>query len=228
MSERPWKVAVIDSGLAPGMMLPLRLARRFVDEGERVTELELIDDPGGHGSVIAGIIASSPRPIELLIAQVLDHQGRSTAAAVAAAVAWAGRQGADLLHLSLGLREDRPVLQACVEQTVAEGRVVVASSPARGSSVYPASYPGVIRATGDARCRVHEISSLGTQQAEFGACATSESRGRTFRGASIGAAHLSRFIVTHLAPGSTVESVRGTLQRLAAFHGRERHESTSA
>lgn len=210
------------------MMLPLRLARRFVDEGERVAEQEPIDDPSGHGSVIAGIIASSPRPIELLIAQVLDRRGRSTAAAVAAAVAWAGTQGAELLHLSLGLREDRPVLRASIEKIVAAGRVVVASSPARGLSVYPASYPGVIRATGDARCRLHEISALGTRQAEFGACATSESGGRTSRGASIGAAHLSRFIVAHLAPGEAVESVRGSLERLAAFHGRERHESTAA
>jgi subtilisin family serine protease len=143
MLERTWKVAVIDSGLAPLIRLPARRARRFVDEGDRVIEVAPTDDHAGHGSLIAGIIASSPRPIELVIAQVLDHQGCGTAAAVAAAVDWAHAEGADLLHLSLGMPQDRPVLRASIGKVVAAGRVVVASSPARGSTAYPAAYPGM-------------------------------------------------------------------------------------
>jgi subtilase family protein len=221
MSERLWKVAIIDSGLAPRIMPRPMQTRRFVDEGSHVAELESIDDPSGHGTVIAGIIASAPRAIELMIAQVLDRHGRGTAASVAAAIEWAVGQGAQLLHLSLGLREDRPVLRASIDQALAEGRIVVAASPARGMSVYPASYPGVIRATGDARCLSHEISCLDTREADFGACSVAEFGGRTSRGASVGAAYLSRFIVAHAVPGSPPQSIRAALQRLAAFHGRE-------
>jgi subtilisin family serine protease len=227
MPERCWKVAVIDSGLAPQMVLPVRTVRRFLDEGDRVTELDAIADRSGHGSVVAGIITSAPRPIELVIAQVLDHEGRSTAAAVAAAMEWAGTQGAELLHLSLGLHQDRPILRMSIERMVAAGRVVVASSPARGSTVYPAAYPGVIRATGDARCGLHEVSCLGTPEADFGACPVSQPGSRPSRGASIGAAHLSRFIVAHVEPGAAAQSVRATLERLAAFHGRERRRGFS-
>lgn len=225
MSERLWKIAIIDSGLAPQIMPRPAQMRRFVDEASSVAELDAIDDPSGHGTVIAGIIASSPRPIELVIAQVLDQHGRGTAASVAAAIEWAGEQGAQLLHLSLGLREDRPVLRASIEKTLAEGRIVVAASPARGAAVYPASYPGVIRATGDARCRSHEISWLGTRGADFGACSIAESGARTSRGASVGAAYLSRFIVAHVVPGSSPQLIRATLQRLAGFHGSERRGS---
>lgn len=202
--------------------------RRFVDEGSHIAELDPVDDPSGHGTVIAGIIASSPRTIELVIAQVLDQQGRGTAASVAAAIEWAGKQGAELLHLSLGLHQDRPMLRASIEKTLAAGTVVVAASPARGAGVYPAAYPGVIRATGDARCGLHEISCLGTPQADFGACPASRSGNRTSRGASIGAACLSRFMVAHVAPGSSVQSIRGTLERLAAFHGSERRLESQA
>lgn len=221
MSDRRWKIAIIDSGLAPRIVPRPMQMRRFVDEGGNVAELDAIDDPSGHGTVIAGIIASSPQSIELVIAQVLDQHGRGTAASVAAAIEWAGEQGAQLLHLSLGLREDRPVLRASIEKALAEGRIVVAASPARGATVYPASYPGVIRATGDARCRLHEISWLGTREADFGACSVVESGDRTSRGASIGAAYLSRFIVAHVVPGSSPQLTRATLQRLAVFHGRE-------
>ncbi|HVS76333.1 MAG TPA: S8 family serine peptidase [Steroidobacteraceae bacterium] len=225
MSERPWRVAVIDSGLAAGMApRPIR-ERRFMDEGLRIAELDPIDDPNGHGSVITGIIASSPRPIELLIAQVLDRQGRTTAASVAAAVDWAGRQGAQLLHLSLGLPEDRRVLRGSIEEAISAGTAVVASSPARGAMVYPAAYRGVIRATGDARCAVDEISCLETEQAHFGGCPVSGAGAGVSRGASIGAAHVSRFIVAHVEPGSPWHVVRETLKRRAAFHGRERHSS---
>ena len=42
-------------------------SRRFVDDGERVTECEVIPDPTGHGTAVAEII-SIPR-VELLIAQ---------------------------------------------------------------------------------------------------------------------------------------------------------------
>lgn len=225
MPERSWRVAVIDSGVASGMRpLPTR-ARRFVDAGEQILELAPTDDGSGHGSVIAGIIASSARPIELLVAQVLDKQGRATAACIAAAVDWAVRQDAQLLHLSLGLREDRPVLKASIERAVAAGLAVVASSPARGALVFPAAYPGVIRATGDARCGLQEISCLGTKQADFGACPVSHPGMRISRGASVGAAHVSRFIVVHIEPGAPTQSIRDGLERLAAFHGPESHGS---
>ena len=48
-----------------------------------------------------------------------------------------------------------------------QGAVLVAAHPARGAPCFPAAYPGVIAATGDARCGWQELSQLGP--ALFGA-----------------------------------------------------------
>jgi subtilisin family serine protease len=227
MLERAWSVAVLDSGIEP---LPLQASdrvKRFVDEGDQVLERAPIEDPIGHGTVVAGIIVSSPRPVELLVAQVLNERGRSTAATLATAVDWAVSRGAGLLHFSLGLAHDRAVLGAAIGRAIAAGVLVVAAAPARGAATYPASYPGVIRATGDARCGEEQISYLGTAAADFGACPVHHSHlGRVSRGASVGSAHLSRYIVTHMPAGLRAPMTHERLVRFATFHGSERHQPT--
>lgn len=225
MPERAWRVAVVDSGVGT---LPVHGVTRFVDEGNRVLQQAPIDDPIGHGSIVTAILASSPRPVQLLIAQVLNERGRSTAAALAAAVDWAVRCRADLVHLSLGLATDRAVLRAAIGRAVAARTLIVAAAPARGVGTYPASYSGVIRATGDARCGEEQISYLGSAAADFGARAMHRSRsGKMTRGASVGAAHLSRYIVAHVAVGSAARETHEALVRSAAFHGPEKHQSAA-
>lgn len=224
MPDQAWRVAVLDSGIAPLPSPPADGIRRFVDDGDQVVERECIEDPTGHGTVVAGIITSSPRPVQLLVAQVMNERGRSTAATLAAAIDWALAQRTQLLHFSLGLGHDRPVLRAAVQRAIAAGLLVVAAMPARGAAAYPASYPGVIRATGDARCGKEEISHLGSYSADFGACPMDRlALARVSRGASIGAAHLSRFIVTHVAAGLPLSETWERLIQLAAFRGPERH-----
>lgn len=225
MPERPWRVAVLDSGIGPlAPPSPAIRARRFVDEADQVLELPTIEDPVGHGTAVAGIIASAPRPVELLIAQVLNERARCTAAVLAAAIAWGLAEGAELLHFSLGLPHDRAVLQAAIAAATAAGVLLVAAAPARGSITYPASYPGVIRATGDARCSGEQIAFLDSAAADFGACPVHRHpSGTVSRGASMGAAHLSRYIVTHMAAGLAAGQVYETLVRRASFLGPERH-----
>lgn len=225
MRERAWRVAILDSGADPLPSPCVSRARRFVDQGDRIDEREPAADPIGHGTVVAGIIASARQPVQLLVAQVLNERGRSTAATLAAAIDWALAQRAELLHISLGLSHDREVLRVAIERAVAAGVLVVASMPARGAMAYPACYPGVIRATGDARCDEEEISHLGTSAVDFGACPLRRpGLAGMSRGASIGAAHLSRFIVTHVGAGLSRLATWERLIQLATFHGPERHD----
>ena len=229
MPEPVWRVAVLDSGIAPLPSPGIRGIRRFVDEDDRVIEREPLADPVGHGTVVAGIIAAGARRPQLLLAQVLNERGRCTAAVLAAAIDWALAEGTQLLHLSVGLLQDRGVLRSAVERALASGVLIVAATPARGRAAYPAFYPGVIRVTGDARCSGEEVSYLGTPSADFGACPLHESSSaRVSRGASIGAAHLSRFIISRVAAGLEAAATRETLIRLASFHGPERHQRPPA
>jgi len=224
MPERPWRVAVLDSGVgrlpAPAVIRVIR----FAQKGDRILEYPPVDDPIGHGTTVTDIIASTCRPVELLIAQVLNERARCTAATLAFAIEWALRERVDLVHCSLGLAHDRAVLRTAIAAAITAGVLVVAAAPARGLTTYPASYPGVIRATGDARCGREQVSSLEGTAVDFGACPVHRvASGKFSRGASVGAAHLSRFIVTHAAAGLASAQAYELVVRNASFQGPERH-----
>lgn len=223
MAEASWRIALVDSGLDAADGGRIVAARRFIDMDGRVMSAKAVADVTGHGTTIAEVIASAGREIDWVVAQVLNSRGRSTAASVAAAIRWASTQKVALIHLSLGLLFDRQMLADAVAEAVSADVVLVASSPARGNTSYPAAYSGVIRATGDARCSRDELSALGTRQGDYGACPRYQrSSGHMFAGASIGAAHVSRFIAQNLSPGLRCGDVRGALDRLAVHRGPER------
>src|SRR5450631_3096028 len=178
-----WRVCLIDScGSWPGAID----TAAFVSDGQRLELRATVTDPSGHGSRIAQLFTTSGTPIELLLGQVFLTAGATSGAAVAAAVDWAIARRASLIHMSLGLEADRAVLKGAVAHAIGSGCIIVASMPARGASVYPAAYPGVIRATGDARCEPGELSCLGPWF--FGGCARFAGCGKAGSGVGAGAA----------------------------------------
>jgi len=213
-----WKVAVIDScGRWPGALE----AAAFSSVGDAVTLLPVSEDPTGHGSAITELLATSGQSVDMLLAQVFTRPGATTAAAVGAAITWSVARGARLIHLSLGLRADRPVLSSAVANAVNSGCILVASTPARGGPVYPAAYTGVISATGDARCAPGEWAVLddGSFAGHLG-----DLHGRTLaavRGASIGAAWISRAILGLPCETSASLAIAALVAR-ATYRGRER------
>lgn len=221
MSPRRWRVVLIDSGPTPREFPALEAFRCF-DAGGTDADA-LCGDATGHGTRVASIICGARPGPGLGVAQVLDARGRATAGDVATALRWAADLQPDLVHLSLGLVDDRPAIAAAIDALVSAGVACVASAPARGAPVYPAAYPGVIAASGDARCGRDEIAVLSPNIAEFGGSALlRDAAGREWRGASIGAAHVTRFIVGQLEPGTPVARIRGELAARARFPGPER------
>jgi len=212
---------MLDSGPTPRELPVLEAFRRF-DSGAAGANA-VTRDPTGHGTRIATIIcASRPEPT-LGVAQLLDSSGRGTAEDFAGALRWAAELRPDLVHMSLGLGADRPAIAAAIGALLASGVVCVASAPARGPPVYPAALPGVIAASGDARCIDDEISVLTPNAADFGGCPVLfDADGREWRGASIGAARVTRFIVEHLEPGASIAAIRRELSERARFRGPER------
>lgn len=214
-------IGIIDSGFAPEQAARVTLARRFWLEGGELQEGEAQPDALGHGPLVLDAICPPSAPARTCMAQVFGERWQTSPLQVAAALYWLAEQGVALINMSLGLRNDRPVLREACALVQSAGVLLCASSPAQGAPVYPASYPGVIRITGDARCAPGQWSWLGSPQADFGAHV---SAANGVAGASMACAALSGIIAAHLRehPGAGREAVLRWLHEGAAFTGPER------
>ncbi|PWC37691.1 S8 family serine peptidase [Azospirillum sp. TSO35-2] len=212
------RVAVIDSGIAlPGVPVAERAAFRLRPDALGVEQLPAQPDRVGHGSAVAAAILAQAPAAELIDVQIFHDGVTASPAAVAAALRWAADRGARLATLSLGLPADRPVLRAAVEAALARGLLLVAASPARGGPVWPAAYPGVIAATGDARCGPGEVSVLPTA---FGTCPRRPDGDPRAGGASLAVGHLAGLLAA--AAPSSHEAALAHLHRVARWRGPER------
>lgn len=214
------RVGVIDSGGPADDPPELRAgARAFAPDGSAIPSLP---DRLGHGTAVAAIIRRACPGAAVVHAQVFDDRPVTSALRVAAALRWFAdmpdhvRPG--LICLSLGLAADRaPLRMACARLTSA-GVVLVAAHPARGPACYPAAYPGMIAATGDARCGWEDISQLGP--ALFGAWCNSPEHGAPgMGGASLGAARIAGHLAAIMAETGPLDAAHAT----AALAGRARH-----
>jgi subtilisin family serine protease len=179
-------------------------------------------DASGHGSSVARTILSAAPSASIVNAKVFHDSIAAPPAVVAAALAWAVEQGARVVNLSFGVRQDREVLRLACEAARAAGAILLAASPARGPAVFPAAYPGVIRVCGDARCAADDLCFLGSAQADFGACpATVDGR---VLGASAAVARVTGLAAALLAehPSADGASVARLLESMARYHGPER------
>jgi hypothetical protein len=209
------RIGLIDSGADRSRVVS---ARRFAADGAAAPLV--VPDPTGHGTRVAERIAAGREDVEFVLGQVFESAGPTSALAVAAALDWCVAEGARLVHLSLGLAADRAPLAAAVARAAAAHCLLVAATPARGGPVYPAAYPRVIRATGDARCRAGELSRLAA--ATFGGDLTGAAGGR---GASVGAAAVSAALIAVLGPGLRYEEALEALAARARYDGPERRVS---
>lgn len=219
-------VGLLDSGPGVTTDVQVHVASTFVvDETGQIVRAPAIEDPTGHGTAMARIITSQTPRARLLVAQVFSRPGAGSTAVVAAGLDWLIAEGAAAVSMSFGLRRDRDVLKSACLRALDKGAVLIASAPARGAMVYPAAYPGVISATGDARCAAGEVSHLESAGAEFGACPHLEegnNRDAHLAGASCGAAYVSGAVARFLDSGGDPSKVRDHLQVIAQYHGPER------
>ncbi len=114
------------------------------------------NDDHGHGTHVAGTIAGSTDnalatagiafQTSLMPLKVLNKNGIGTTVTIAAAIAYATDQGADIINLSLGSDQDDPILHQVIQAAVAQGVIIVAAAGNDGSSSinYPARYSEVV------------------------------------------------------------------------------------
>ncbi|MBU3070952.1 hypothetical protein KOI40_14100 [Aestuariicella sp. G3-2] len=215
------KIGVLDSGVAPELESKVVQSHSFV-MGADHSPADIL----GHGSLISRVINQQSDDIQFVIGKIFDRRPVTTAQTVSDGIDWLVQQGVQVINLSLGLPHDRECLKYAVEAAAQEGVVVVASSPARGKGVFPASYPRVISVTADIRCRPGEFSFLGTPQAEFGACAYLCRDSQDFRqegGASIAAAYVSGSLARYLVEGVPVRQVVHHFSERCQYQGKALH-----
>jgi subtilisin family serine protease len=204
------RVGLIDSGVSPEQTHHAVAARSFTGQ-------PLVPDPVGHGTAVAAVLLKHCPDALILNAQTFQAAPAS-ADAVARALDWLIQKRAAVANLSFGLRDDRALLRAAVARALDAGLVLLASVPARGPLPYPSAYSGVIRITGDARCAPGQLSALGGDPADYGACVL-DTHGRP-GGASLAVGHATGLLAQSLADGAT--EPRAALDRRVAFEGRER------
>ena len=149
-------VAVLDTGVdighedldEPGRVQP---GASFV--GGAPTE-----DPHGHGTFVAGIIAAETNNMtdvagaapaaRILPVKVLDANGKGFTSNVANGVIWAADSGATIINLSQGGPNPTQMLQLAVQHAVFTKGVPVVSSSGNtgkcGAPSFPAAYPEVL------------------------------------------------------------------------------------
>jgi subtilisin family serine protease len=221
------RVALVDSGVAERHAQRVAAACSFrLVEREGAARLALEDGLAAamrgalaHGPALADVLLADAR-VALLAARVFEGTLATSAQQLAAALDWAVGQGAALVSVSAGLREQREVLWMAVARAQRRGVLVVAASPARGAPVFPAAYAGVVRATGDARCAEGEWSWLASSQADFGG----HVRAGEVQGASAGCARIAAQLARLLADGASPEGALAELRERAHYRGPERRE----
>ncbi|MGK8208684.1 subtilisin-like serine protease QhpE [Burkholderia cenocepacia] len=223
------RVGVVDSGYPASLGACVVEARRFAFDDAGTLQAGAVEaDRLGHGSAVCTTIAAAAPDARLLVAQVFEARGVTSAAQIAHAIRWLLTRHVHLINLSLGVRADRDTLRDACAQAVAQRVAVFASSPAQGMPVFPASYPGVVRVTGDARCAPGQWSWLDSPQADFGA-RVSSGASHAPAGASIACAALSGHAAGWLSRHREADTAAllDHLRANAAYVGVERRSCAS-
>ncbi len=133
-------VAVLDTGADIGHeLLAGRIAPGgydFVDDDTDIADEAsgldldgdgLADELHGHGTFVAGIIATVAPDASILPIRVLDSEGYANIFRVVQGIYYAIDQGVDVINLSLGTRSHNQILRGAVADAADAGIIVVAA-----------------------------------------------------------------------------------------------------
>jgi hypothetical protein len=184
-----------------------------------------VAEPGGpgrtHAEAMAACLAVHAPKIRIRNAAIFGENLSTSVGRLCDALDWMGKAPPALLLCSFGLERLDPALAERFAALRNAGTLTVASAPARGGPVYPASLPGSISVQGDARCEPADWSHLALPHARFGAHVVAAKHPQV-RGASAAAAHFCGHLAARLGAGEDAEAAIAALEAGARHKGRER------
>ena len=160
-------IAILDSGIDFSSDINVVDAVDFVDENN---EFNIFSDITGHGTSIAGIIASSGQTevikginknVNIYSARILDENNVAPISRVVQGIYWAIERNVKIINISFGVKEDNEVLRKAINDAVNRGILVVAAAGNTGDEVlYPAAYEGVLSVGSvDSKGEISEFSA---------------------------------------------------------------------
>jgi thermitase len=150
-------IAVLDTGVQrshPDLEGRVVRGRDFVNDDTSAA------DDNGHGTWVAGIIASNANDgygmagiswtDKILPVKVMNREGTGTTADLIAGIRWSADQGADIINMSVGGYPYSQIMQDAVNYAFNKGAVLVgaAGNNHREERFYPASFANVISVSG--------------------------------------------------------------------------------
>ncbi len=168
------KIAVIDSGIDFNESINVVERKNFLDD--EVSPLH--EDNTGHGTAIAGIIASNgcdktvkginPNA-EIYSARVLDSNNKAPISRIVEAIYWAIDNDVKIINMSFGTKTYSEVLHNAIKEAEQKGILMFAASGNGGKSKsgnveYPAAFKEVIGVgSASKNGKMSEITSTGKE-----------------------------------------------------------------
>ncbi|WLR57098.1 S8 family peptidase [Mesobacillus subterraneus] len=147
------EIAIVDTGV--DLDHP-DLRNRLVKGYNVINDKAEPDDDNGHGTHVAGIIASETNNNEgvagmtwfskIMPIKAMGAKGYGTTFDIAKGIVWAVDHGADVINLSLGNYQPSKVLEEAVRYAFEKDVVMVSAAGNDGSNqpTYPSAYPEVL------------------------------------------------------------------------------------
>lgn len=144
------KVAIFDTGIDMHPELNIAGGVCFVGTGKTYT------DTDGHGTKMAGIIASAENKeadtkyIDLYAVKIFDDTGHATTASIIRAINWAVENKVDIINMSFGTYYPSKIFKKYIDMATDNGIIIVAAVGNDGGFkdrhriMYPAKYDNVI------------------------------------------------------------------------------------
>jgi len=225
------RVGIIDTGVD---YTHPELSGRFAGGYDNVNEDNDPMDGHGHGTHVAGIIASSLNntgvagvspEVSLYAYKAIADSGIGYTSDLIEALDYAIRDNIQTVNISIGTDQSSVALESKLNQAVNQGMVIIAAAgnTGGGAVMYPAAYDSVISvAATDNNDQFASFSSLGAEISAPGVNILSTAIGggyTTLSGTSMAAPHVTATSALLIANGNT--SVRQTLYNSTVDLGSE-------